>query len=69
MSERPNRKHKNSETVVQVLAEACYLERIGKNPLNPKKPMPKHRKHWYALHGREMRRDCMGNRINNKAPF
>lgn len=66
---RPNRKYKNDEPVVQVLAKMSYLERIGRNPYNESEPMPKYSKYWNTLHGREKRRDCMGNRINNKPPF
>lgn len=69
MSERPNRKYKNDEPVVQVLARMDYLERIGRNPYNSSEPMPKYSKYWDTLYGREKKRDCMGNRINNKPPF
>lgn len=64
---RPNRKHKSSESCVQVLAEEYYLARIRKNPCNPKYPMPKH-KHIDTLYKREKTRNCLGERID-KIPF
>lgn len=66
---RPNRKYKNDEPVVQVLAKMSFLERIGRNPYNESEPMPKYSKYWNTLHKRDKVKDCMGNRINNKAPF
>lgn len=66
---RPNRKHNRSDNVTQVLAEMKYLERIGRNPYKPNEPMPKYRKYWNTLHNRKKRKDCMGNRLDNKAPF
>lgn len=66
---RPNRKYKNDELVAQVLAKMSYLERIGRNPYNESEPMPKYSKYWNTLHKRKKVRDCMGNRLDNKAPF
>lgn len=66
---RPNRKHKISTGVVRVLSRMKYLERIGRNPYKPNEPMPKYSKYWNTLHNRKKRRDCMGNRLDNKAPF
>lgn len=64
---RPNRKYKNSEIWVQVLAESNYLERIGKNPFNPKQPLVKY-KHVGTLFKREKTHTCLGVRIS-KPPF
>lgn len=66
---RPNRKHNRSDNVTQVLAEMRYLERIGRNPYKPNEPMPKYSKYWNTLHNRKKRKNCMGNRLDNKAPF
>lgn len=66
---RPNRKYKNDEPVVQILAKMSYLERIGRNPYNESEPMPKYSKYWNTLHKRDKVRDFFGNRINNKPPF
>lgn len=68
---RPNRKHNNSETIVQVMSEQKYLERIGRHPYNSSIPKPKLKKFWNTLyvirHNRKC--DCMGNRLNVKPPF
>lgn len=66
---RPNRKHKVTEYVVQVIAEMHYAERIGKDPYDIRKPMPKPRKYWDTLHGRKKERNCLGYRLDNKPPF
>lgn len=66
---RPNKKSKLIDNVSHVLAEMNYLERIGRNPYNASEPMPKYSKYWNTLHNRESKKDCMGNRLNNKAPF
>lgn len=66
---RPNKKSKLIDNVSHVLAEMKYLERIGRNPYKSNKPMPKYSKYWNTLHNRKKRKDCMGNRLDNKAPF
>lgn len=66
---RPNKKSKLIDNVSHVLAEMKYLERIGRNPYNASESMPKYSKYWNTLHNREKRKDCMGNRLYNKAPF
>lgn len=66
---RPNRKHNRSDNVTQVLAGMKYLERIGRNPYNASEPMPKYSKYWNTLHNRKKKKDCMGNRLDNKSPF
>lgn len=42
---RPNRKHNNSETIVQVMSEQKYLERIGRHPYNSSIPKAKLKKY------------------------
>lgn len=66
---RPNRKHKVTECVVQVVAEMRYLERIGKDPYDSSRPMPPPLKHWNTLYKRPKRRNCLGYRLDNKPPF
>lgn len=66
---RPNKKSKLIDNVSHVLAEMRYLERIGRNPYNASEPMPKYSKYCNTLYNRKKRKDCMGNRLYNKAPF
>lgn len=66
---RPNKKSKLIDNLSHVLAEMKYLERIGRNPYNASEPMPKYSKYWNTLHNRKKIKDCMGNRLDNKAPF
>ena len=66
---RPNKKSKLIDNVSHVLAEMRYLERIGRNPYNASEPMPKYSKYCNTLYNRKKRKDCMRNRLDNKAPF
>lgn len=66
---RPNRKYKSNSYIAQIFASMRYLERIGRNPYNSSEPMPKYSKYWNTLHKRDKVRDCMGNRLDSKAPF
>lgn len=66
---RPNRKYRLNSDTAQILARMRYLERIGGNPYNENEPMPKYSKYSNTLHERDKVRDCMGNRLDSKAPF
>ena len=46
-----------------------YYVRIGRDPYNPNKPLPKCYKKKRTLKDRERRRNALGRLLDNKPPF
>ena len=55
--------------LIKILRCMDYYVRIGRDPYNPNKPLPKCYKKKRTLKDRERRRDALGRLLDNKPPF